>query len=553
MRILRLDFGSDIGSADLHPFISVVHGLDEVRCSRLVSAIRSLVSGSGTGLAGLVEHGGHLVEVTPATVGDLGPFTTEDIVLGIDRLSGSAVNLPALLAERDQLEMAARIDAVCVEEVRADLVPSAAARVQRLRDQLDGVAAVYVDHEAQELRQTIRAAIHQVDSTPPKVVEVPAGIEDILADWEAYQAAERGSSQHLESIADRVRRAEMALSDALRFLADAEADAKPQLLSPEDEDRLEELAHGRLDGRRFRGKDKSPETDGELAALLAKVNQPTYSAYAMFRLSPTAPAEKLQIVDTARAQVETANAELESARAAMSGDDLALDLAGQLDWIKERARHIFGPVLPNDLGRALRDHVIETPNPDWIDAIRDLYDRMEAVGIEIPDDLDPEQLALWADDWLIRQEQADAAAGQVDPALVHAELEIAEAALDRHARAMARIDRLETKAAESRRSLEDLNRSIRRVDSGEVDVSDAVYEGIVHLTERVRANAGVSIPVVIRGNFTDLNDADLHGLFDRIEPLAQSVQIVVVTDRNAAAAWAKAAGLRRALCAGTLG
>ena len=59
MRILRLDFGPDIGSADLHPFISVVHGLDEARASRLMSAIRSLVSGTGHGLAGLVEHVDH--------------------------------------------------------------------------------------------------------------------------------------------------------------------------------------------------------------------------------------------------------------------------------------------------------------------------------------------------------------------------------------------------------------------------------------------------------------------------------------------------------------
>ena len=37
------------------------------------------------------------------------------------------------------------------------------------------------------------------------------------------------------------------------------------------------------------------------------------------------------------------------------------------------------------------------------------------------------------------------------------------------------------------------------------------------------------------------------GLFDRIEPLAQSVQIVVVTDRNAAAAWAQYPHLKRLL------
>ncbi len=552
MRILRLDFGPDIGSADLHPFISVVHGLDEARASRLMSAIRSLVSGSGHGLAGLVEHQGHLVEVTPTTIGGLGPFTTEDIMLAVDRLAGGADTLPALLAELDQLTVAARIDSVWVEEVRADLVPSAAARVQQLRDRIDGKSVVTIDLEVRRLRDTVRRAIAGVDDTPRTLSEVPPEIAGLLIDLEAYRDREHRSEGHLEALARRVQVGEASLADSLRFLADAESDAKPVLLSPEDEDRLEELSHPRVE-RRFLARDKSSDHDEEVAALLAKVNQPTYSSYAMYRLSPTAPPEKLAVVEAARSQVVAAQIEVEEARAALSADSDALEIAAQFESIKERARALFGPMLPSDLDKALRSHVVERPNPEWLDRTRGLYDALAEAEVEVPDTLEPEQLPIWADDWLIQQERADQEAGYVDPTVLQSQLDAAEAALDRHVRAMARIDRLEAKAADSRQRVGELERRIERINRGELSAVESVYEGIVTLTEKVRSNSGVSIPVVVKGNFGDLTDQELSDLFDRVEPLAQSVQLVVMTDRNAAAAWARAAGARRALCAGTAG
>ncbi len=514
-----------------------------------MSAIRSLVSGSGHGLAGLVEHQGHLVEVTPDTIGDLGPFTTEDIILGVDRLAGGADTLPALLAELDQLTVAARIDSVWVEEVRADLVPSAAARVQQLRDQIDGSATVEIDLDVRCLRDAVRAAIAEVDATPRTLAEVPSEIAGLLVDLEAYHDRERRAEGHLEALARRVQTGEAALADSLRFLADAEADATPVLLSPADEDRLEELSHPRVE-RRFLGRDKSSDHDDEVTALLAKVNQPTYSAYAMYRLNPTPPAEKLAVVEAAKAQVVAAQFEVEEARAALLADSDAMEIASQFESIKERARLLFGPMLPSDLGKALRSHVVERPNPEWLDRTRVLYDALAAAEVEVPDTLDPEQLPIWADDWLIQQERADEAAGYVDPAVLQAQLDIAEVSLDRHVRAMARIDRLEAKAADSRQRVGELDRRIERIRNGELSAVESVYEGIEALTQKVRSNAGVSIPVVVKGNFGDLTDQELSDLFDRVEPLAQSVQLVIMTDRNAAAAWARAAGARRALCAG---
>ncbi len=551
MRILRLDFGPDIGSADLHPFVSVVHGLDEARSSRLVSAIRALVTGAGPGLAGLVEHNGHLVDITGENLGEIGPFTTEDVVLHTNRFTGGAESLPQMIAELDQLAAAAEIDSVWVEEVRADLVPSAAARVQRLRDQIDGLEVETIDVELQARRAEVRAAIAAVDATPQIITESPEGIAELIERWAELQAAESRSRNHLDVIAGRVQAAEASLADSLRFLSDAEADAKPVLLSDEDEDRLEELCHPRVE-RRFRPRERSAETEAEIAALLAKVNQTSYSGYAMYRLMPTAPEDKLEVVSAAEDQVAMAQIEVEDARRALASDQTVNDLAEMADRIKDEARAFFGPMLPADLGRALQEHVVETPNPDWFEAVKVLYDTLVAQDVEVPDDLDPERLAIWADSWLMEQEKVDAAANRVDPAVLQTDLEIAEKALDRHARAMARIDRLEAKASESRLRVGELRRRVARIKAGESSSIESVFDGITELAERVRQNSGVSIPVVIKGNFGELADTEVTALLDRIEPLAQSVQIVVMTDRNAAATWARAVGVRRALCAGTV-
>ena len=551
MRILRLDFGPDIGSADLHPFVSVVHGLDEARSSRLVSAIRSLVSGSGLGLAGLVEHNGHLVDVSADNVGDIGPFTTEDVVTLTSRFTGGIESLPQLSAELDQLMAAAEIDSVWVEEVRADLVPSAAARVQRLRDQLDGMGLETIDLEVQARRDRIRDAIRAVDATPATVTESPDGVIEILAEWHEFQRNEARAREHLDAIAARVQRAEAALADALRFLADAENDAKPVMLSAEDEDRLELLCHPRVE-RRFRPRERTEEAEAEIAALLGKVNQTSYSGYAMFRLMPFASEEKLAVVATAETQVDAAQAEVDDARDSIAMDETANNLTMMADAIKDRARSYFGPMLPSDLGRALAEHVVERPNPEWFERVKDLHDGLQAIDSGVPDDLEPERLAIWADGWLIEQEHLDLESNRIDPVATQSELDAAEKTLDRHARAMARIDRLEAKAAESRQRVGELRRRVDRIKVGETSSIDSVFEGIADLAKRVRDNAGVSIPIVIKGNFGELADTDVAALLDRIEPLAQSVQIVVMTDRNAAATWARNVGVRRALCAGTV-
>ena len=52
MRILRLDLGQALGTVDLHPFMSIVHGLDPERRTALTDSIRSLARGVDRGIGG---------------------------------------------------------------------------------------------------------------------------------------------------------------------------------------------------------------------------------------------------------------------------------------------------------------------------------------------------------------------------------------------------------------------------------------------------------------------------------------------------------------------
>ena len=54
----------------------------------------------------------------------------------------------------------------------------------------------------------------------------------------------------------------------------------------------------------------------QLAALLAKVNQPSYSAYAMFRLSPTAPPETEKAAEASKERASLTKGALRAGRRA---------------------------------------------------------------------------------------------------------------------------------------------------------------------------------------------------------------------------------------------
>jgi hypothetical protein len=548
MRILRLDLGGDIGTIDLHPFISVLHDFGAIQDEALIEAIRSLVSGSGDGIHGLVENAGHLIELDPLSSEAIGPLTTENIIVRIDELAtGVTGDSATLTAELDRERRAAQIDAVYVEEIRADLSPAIAAKVQRLRDELDRAA----NGEHSALEQSIDRIKQHLAATaeiPPMLREIPDEVAELIAVWDSYAAARGAAQPHLDELSQIVQRADGALGRAQADLVDAKAGARPVLLTHAEDERLEELTQPSIERRGRKSKGLTDQEEIELAALLGKVGVPTYTGYAMYRLNPTASPEKMAEVELAEARVVAAQQELDESRSSLEIDQVAADLNTQFDGVKAKAREHLGPMLPSDLGSALAKLVVETDNPAYFDALRELYDLSEAENIPFPDGLEPAQMPEAVANWVVYQETQLKNGPVVDEKQLRTDLEKAEVRLDRHARAMGRIDRLEAKSEGSATRVREIEDQIERMTTGANMSAQGVLEAIAPLIHRIRGENDGSVPVVLAGQFTDLADEEVGVLMDQLEAVAQEHQLIVLTDRRAASSWASAAGLRRALC-----
>ncbi len=542
MRILRLDLGDGIGTVDLHPFISVLHDLDHVQANTLVSTIRSLVNGSGSLVRGLIENEGHLIELGELTNQTIGPLTTEDVIVDADALGVGPIRIEVAQVELDQLRRRAEIDAVKVEEIRADLDPSVAARVfqlqERLRDATGGTSALLQSRLAR-----IAGAIAVVEREPAELTEVPGPIQDLIAGWDAYREAREAASGHLASLQQRVQNAELALAQAMQHVAEAEHRAQPLMLSPEEDYRLEELVNPTDKKRRTRG--LSEAEAAEVVTLLAKVDMPTYTSYVLHRLSPTPPAEHVAALEQAIERLAATQHDAEQARACMESDSTVMALDQQFDGVKAEARRHLGPMLPQDLGGALTELVVRVENPAWLDALRSLYELLLIEGVSVPEDIEPEQLVAHAEVWMTEAKAHASRAEAVDPATVEAELAVAERDFDRHARAMARIDQLEAQALASAARLVELE-AATSVGNGEGSTRPLI-DLLSALCDRLRGQNSRSVPIVVTGEFHAVPDDEIDNLMVQLEALAQQHQLILASNRRPVASWATGVGLRRAL------
>ncbi len=544
MRILRLDLGSTMGTVDLHPFVSIIHGLADDRRTSFSNAVRSLARGVDAGLGGLIEDRGSLIEL-PGLDGNLGTFTTEDIGINVDGRGLGADQLPALRAELDQVAKQAQIDAVHVEEIRADLTPSALAMVQRLRDRLAGVEPVSEAELSRDRHITeIQAATEAMQALPPVLRESRDDVAPLVARWEAYTSALTEARPHLEALTNRVQSAEAALTRAVEAVTAAQAEAVPVVLAPSEDARVDQLTEIYFDPK-AKKKQWNDELEAELDALLAKVNQPTYTAYAMYRMSPQASPESLAALDAAQQALEARRVDVEEARAEYEIDPVAFKINGEFDDLKAEAREHLGAMLPDDLGAALSGLVTERENPEWRAIADELGSVLVSVGALADGSADPATYpdlgARWIRDALAVPDETGPTREDIE-----AQLAAAERTFHRHAKAMARIDRLEAVAAESASKARELSELIASIEAGHEAPTD-VFGAIKTLADRVRSEAGAACPLILEGEFADLDDAGVIELLEQCETLGHDLQLIVISDRAAASTWAREVGLRRAL------
>lgn len=547
MRVLRLHLGPALGDVDLHPFVTVLTGLDAPTRDQLVAAVRAIVQGRDPGVAGLVENQGLLIELAREGA-ELHPSNLGDVAVDLDAHDAEGEDAAtALRARHDQAARAAAIDAALLEEVRGDLDPAVAAELDRLRRELDRRSSG-ADEDPVE---RVQAALATWQATPSTVVVAPDWVAELSSRWEEHQRCSAGEAERLSSLVHRVERAELRVGDAIARLAAAEAGAVPVLLDAEAESRLEELATRPVaKGGLLRGaKGRTDEEQAEIEELLARVGQPTYAAYMVYRLAPAARPEAVAAVAGARAALAAAEAELGAAVTARDDDPAHRAQRHRVEELRALAADHLGPVLPEDLGRVLAEHREERPNPERALARAALLEALEVAGAAA-DPADDATLATTATAWL--REAAAARSDEPPLAELVERQRRAERRLERHRRALDRLDRLDARAAASRAEAADLERRLASLAEPGPPSADRLHDLVLARVQQL-AGHGIDggVPLVVQGRFEGLEPDVVASLLDRLEAETARVQLLVVTDHPGAAAWADAAGLERAFRAGT--
>ncbi len=559
MRFLRLDFGDDLHSLDLHPLVTVVSGLSSQHQRQLFEAVRRFAGGNTGGVRGLIEHDGALVDLDGQARDRLENVTTaSDVVVYVDGADSSS-RLVGLQAEIDQWERQTAIDAVAVEEVRADLDPSLKAKVVSLRRMVDPMGVGQNDlaeASTQQVRYAAaRAAYERVLSTDRYVRKMDSTVASLIEQWDQYQSLRGENERHLSHLEGEVERARHTVDQAEARLAQAEAEAKPVLLTAAEEARLEMLSE--LDssgGKGWRRKGLSVEEQTEKQGLLDKVGVNSWTEYSVFRMSPTASPDKQAAVTEAAKELELAVERRQRVEQQAEADEVYLELDLLANRIKTEAKEHLGAVVPKDLGAALKSLVDEVESPEWLAALNDLRDVLASNDLRPPYGYEPDEILGWTASWLEAEarlqegDNLDADRSAEETEQLKDELLRAEQYLLRHRRALIRIERAEKAAQASWDRLERLKLQMteRQTRSGPATADD-VIAFVRPVIDRVSVDAGGSLPVIVTGSMPDLDGREMEILMSELEKMAQKVQIIVVTTRTEAINWAAEVGLKRAV------
>ena len=554
MRLLRLDLANGRSTIDLHPFVTVASGLRAAELDEVLETVRRLARGSTVGIRGLVQNQGILVDLDGYGDDRVLAITGANVV--IDCESAATMGIAGLRAQIEQTTRREEIDAVVVEEIRADLDPAARARVALLQAELgpdDAVSLAKLDEEIERLDASIRAAT----ALPPILQEATDEILELRRRWAEHEARRADAEGHFATLMSSVKYAEDRAVLARGFADRARDAAKPVLLSRSEEARLEALSFLDQDDRR-KGKWKKvlrPEEEQEKSELLGRVGVESWTAYTMYRAAPTSSPEKLAVAESAELALAEAESMLNEARSRLANDELTAELNSSEDSIRTDARAYLGHLLPADVGAALRELVVERPNPAWLEAVRKLNEQLPSIEpptvesatspieAELSDD-EAHRVVVAAERWLDtkKRERAD-----IDFDRLRAELDDASRTLKRHEQALTRLERAEAAVASSRRRLAELRDLLAAHSDGAGGAVDAAMALVAPVVAQIEQEADGSVPVAVIGRFETLGDADIHRLMDELGRFADQVQILVVSEHPTLASWVQDAGLERAL------
>ncbi len=553
MRLLRLDLANGRSSIDFHPFVSVAADLSAADLDELLETVRRLARGSTAGVRGLIQNQGILVDLDGYGDDDRSAaITGANVIVECD--AATEAGIAEIQSRIEQTASRLEIDAVVVEELRADLDPAAQARVALLEDQLGP------DDEARLLNldaaiERISAALAATTAHPPTVHVATPEILDLRRRWAAHSVRRSNAEEHFAALMTGIEFAEQRAAAARHAAEQARREAKPVLLTRTEEARLEALSFPDQDETR-KGKWRKvlrPEEEQEKTELLDRVGVASWTAYTVYRAAPTSPPERIEAAAAAERALAEAEARLEDARMKLAQDELTAELNDAEDEIRADARSYLGQLLPADVGAALDDLVVEKPNPRWLDAVRALNREMPSIAppsvqsatSPVEAELgapEAEQVVIAAERWLDAKRRERAS---IDFDRLRSELSDARRQLDRHRRVLPRLQRAEIALAASRKRLGEL-RALVEASGGRSGV-DAVLAVVAPVVAQIQLEAGGSVPIAVLGRFDAFDDTEVGELMDGLRRLAESVQVIVVSDSPSLHRWAEEIGLERAM------
>ncbi len=540
MRLLRLDLGTG-HSVDLHPFVTLVSGLEPEQERELVEAIRRVATGTTTAVRGLVQHQGLLVELDGAGQVRLGPPTEVDVVIDTD-VEGDT-NLKWLRDRLDDQLRRAEIAAARVEELRADLDPTAQARLDDIAARLAPTGSGPVPAHASHC-QAVERALQILETLPRVAMAAPPEAEDLRSRVADHERRASDAADHLNRLEEMVGAAEERARQARRRLAAAELAATPVLLTAAEEQRLELLSFPAMDESR-RGRWRKvlrSEEEAEKQALLDKVGVESWTAYTVYRVAPSAPRGTADALEVARAEAAEVERFLADIEAKLATDPRRRDLEAEREVLHAEARSLLGPVLPADLELALAALRVERVTADWQVARDELAGLMDVVGVD--GHLDDDDLIEAAGRWLARA-QADA----VDDAPTLDDHERAERDLSRHERALSRLDAAEAQATEAVLGLARLQERLAAVGVDEAGGVDTILDRVEPAAVQASLEGNGPVPVVLVGELPVSDDAEVERLMSRVSGMTDDLQVIVISGRTAVEEWVAGVGLDRAMVA----
>lgn len=554
MRFLRLDYRDDLRALDLHPLISVVSITEADKREHLLEAVRRLSTGSTSGLRGLVEHDGLLVELDPIGGEPLSETcTSATVVAHVDAVDpdddGSSLH-----REIERWERQAAIDSATVEEIRSHIDLSVRARARQLQRRLEPPRPTSTSPAMTTARlraRAVRRALDAVTAIPAVIPRSSPEIEDLIERWERYRERRTTHEPHLVELAAQVAEAERAVALATERMAEARERARPVMLAPADEARLEELFELSHESSLWR-KGLNSDEEAEMQALLHSVGVASWTEYSVLRMSPTVPSDKEAEVLQAEQDLETAREHLETVRIERVEDEVTSSLRDELRSIKADCQPFLGVLVPSDIGWALNQLLDMVENPEWLEALNALRDTLSSNDLHPPGGIEPEEIIGWADSWLQAQESLQVPARSAPEPVeneieIRLELEAESQLLVRHDRAMGQIDRAERGAARSGLRVDQLRSQLReRIDGPPPRTAADVMAIIDPIAEQVLNDIGGSVPLAVVGEFGHLPTPEIDALMEALEEVAERVQVIVVSTNPAVTDWASRVGLERA-------